>query len=85
MNTDKYSNLRTKTIFDFCDDNKILGIITGFNPEFDDRVSYAESYRKDPPLNGDALVCYAEYVGNKELLKAVKKEFANDLANIYNE
>ena len=74
-----YSDLRNKTIFDFTNDPVIL----------EELVSTTD---QDSFLNGlttvgraFSLLDYAEYIRDKKMIVAVKKEFKSELAAFFNE
>ena len=71
-NTD-YSNLKEKTIFDFCKDEKMLkDLVVSREDFFRDMKEY-------PLLNAHVLIEYAEITKNKKLLRAVLKQYKQEL------
>ncbi|MBQ3679796.1 MAG: hypothetical protein IJP79_07345 [Paludibacteraceae bacterium] len=86
----KYENLRQKTVFDFCDDPKILAEVFSGNDD-DDHVDYimeySDSIKKDclklPQEQARSFDYFAEITKNEELQKAVKKEFKKELEEYY--
>lgn len=74
-----YSDLRNKTIFDFCKDEKMIA----------DLVVSKEDYFRDvkeyPLLNAHVLIEYAELTKNNDLLQAVKQQYRNELQAENNE
>jgi hypothetical protein len=74
----KYENLRQKTVFDFCDDPKIIGaVFDGFAP--DDKAFLIELCKRRPIEQARSLVYFAEIVKNKELQTAIEEEFDEEL------
>lgn len=75
-----YSNLKEKTIFDFCTDEKMLEEIVIVSKE--DFFSELKEY---PLLNAHILYEYAELTNNKDLLQAVKKQYKKEFEAENNE
>lgn len=75
-----YSNLKNKTIFDFCNDEKMLEEIV-----LVEKGRYFECIKEYPLLNAHDLIEYAELTNNKELLQAVKKQYKKELESENNE
>ena len=75
----KYDNLKSKTIFDLCEDQKFI----------DDLIVSKEDFFRDledyPLLNAHVLIEYAELTNNEKLLDAVKDQYRNELALENNE
>lgn len=74
-----YTNLHQKTIFDFCNDEKMI---------YDLIVSKEDFFRdlKEYPLyNAHVLMEYAELTNNKDLLRAVEKQYKKELEAENNE
>ncbi len=72
-----YTNLRDKTLFDFCDDVKIpkkLGIIGIKTKE-----EYFSEMKKDVSFNPFILLLYADLVDDMKLYDAVRKQFEEEL------
>ena len=78
-NTD-YSNLKSKTIFDFCDDEQVLDDIVVF-----DKERYLKSRKEYPVGNAIDLIVYAERTHNDDLMKAVKTQYEDELRKVNNE
>lgn len=78
-NTD-YSNLKSKTIFDFCDDEQVLDEIVVF-----DKERYLKSLKEYPVGNAIDLIVYAERTHNDDLMKAVKTQYEDELRKVNNE
>ena len=81
MTNRDYTDLRNKTIFDFCTDEDVLDDLVGITDkeEYLHSLSYSEAARW---LN---LLYFAEYSGNKELEKAVREEFKEEIRRLFNE
>ena len=73
-NTD-YSNLKEKTIFDFCKDEKMISDIIIMPKE-----DYLNEFKYNSLLNAHTLIEYAEITKNKKLLQAVLKQYKKELA-----
>lgn len=74
-----YTNLHQKTIFDFCNDEKMI---------YDLIVSKEDFFRdlKEYPLyNAHVLMEYAELTNNKDLSRAVEKQYKKELEAENNE
>ena len=81
--TDKnmdYSNLKEKTIFDFCKDEKMLKDLIIISKE-----EYLEQVKEYPLYDAHTLIEYAEITNNKKLLRAVLKQYKKELAEENNE
>lgn len=72
-NTD-YSNLKEKTIFDFCKDEKMISDII-IMPKKD----YLNELKYNLLLNAHTLIEYAEITKNNKLLRAVLKQYKKEL------
>ena len=85
-----YTDLRSKTIFDFTDDPKILKKL-GFedDPNFSKKLGTTEKdffiKRATIVAKAFSIIDYAEYVGNNELFAAVEKEFEHEFSLFFNE
>ena len=80
--TDKnmdYSNLKEKTIFDFCKDEKMIKDLVV------SREDFFRDLKEYPLLNAHVLIEYAEITKNKKLLQAVLKQYKKELAEENNE
>ncbi|MEE1317774.1 MAG: hypothetical protein U0K35_11195 [Prevotella sp.] len=78
-NTD-YSNLKSKTIFDFCDDEQMLDDLAILSKE-----SYLEIVKEYPLYNAHTLIEYAELTNNNELLAEVHLQYKDELEAENNE
>ena len=77
-NTD-YSDLKEKTIFDFCKDEKMIKDLVV------SREDFFRDLKEYPLLNAHVLIEYAEITKNKKLLQAVLKQYKKELAEENNE
>lgn len=77
-NTD-YSNLKEKTIFDFCKDEKMIKDLVV------SREDFFRNLKNYPLYNAHILIEYAEITNNKKLLQAVLKQYKKELAEENNE
>ena len=71
-NTD-YSNLKEKTIFDFCKDEKMIKDLVV------SREDFFRNLKEYPLYNAHILIEYAEITNNKKLLRAVLKQYKQEL------
>ena len=78
-NTD-YSNLKSKTIFDFCDDEQMLDDLAILSKE-----SYLERVKENPLYDAHTLIEYAELTNNNELLAEVHLQYKDELEAENNE
>lgn len=81
MKSKDYTNLRNKTIFDFCTDKDVLENIAIFT----DREEYLKLSESCVDVRWENILTFAEYSGNKELEKAVRDEFAKEINALFNE
>ena len=80
--TDKnmdYSNLKEKTIFEFCKDEKMIKDLVV------SREDFFRDLKEYPLLNAHVLIEYAEITKNKKLLRAVLKQYKQELEEENNE
>ncbi len=77
-NTD-YSDLKEKTIFDFCKDEKMIKDLVV------SREDFFRDLKEYPLLNAHVLIEYAEITKNKKLLQAVLKQYKQELEEENNE
>ena len=75
-----YSNLKSKTIFDFCEDEKLISDIIIISKEA--FLRELESYSL---LNAHTLIEYAERINDKALLNAVEQQYKKELKAENNE
>ena len=74
-----YSNLKEKTIFDFCKDEKMIKDLVV------SREDFFRDLKEYPLLNAHILIEYAEITNNKKLLRAVLKQYEQELEEENNE
>lgn len=74
-----YSILKSKTIFDLCNDESIINDLVVSKEDF---FRDLEEY---PLLNAHVLIEYAEITNNDKLLKAVKSQYKAELEAENNE
>ena len=77
-NTD-YSNLKEKTILDFCKDEKMIKDLVV------SREDFFRDLKEYPLYNAHVLIEYAEITKNKKLLRAVLKQYKQELEEENNE
>lgn len=76
----EYSNLKEKTIFDFCKDEKMISDIIIVSKDV-----YLNELKSYPLLNAHTLIEYAEKTNNKDLLDAVTQQYKKELEEENNE
>ena len=81
MKNRDYTDLRNKTIFDFCTDKKVLEAIAIFA----DKEEYLKLSESCKDVRWNNMLDFAEYSGNKELEKAVREEFKEEIRRLFNE
>lgn len=69
----KYNKLHSKTIFDFCKDERIIKDLVVSKDDF------FRNLKEYPLINAHVLIDYAEMTKNKELLEAVEKQYKKEL------
>lgn len=74
-----YSNLKAKTIFDFCNDENIINDLVVSKEDF------FRDLKEYPLYNAHILIEYAEMTNNDELLRAVKSQYKTELEAENNE
>ena len=74
-----YSNLKNKTIFDFCNDEQMIADVVVSKEDF------LRDVKEYPLLNANVLIEYAELTNNKDLLQAVKNQYKKELEAENNE
>ena len=75
-----YTNLKEKTIFDFCTDEQMLKDLTVISKE-----SYLEEVKINPLYDAYTLIDFAEITNNKELLDAVHEQYKSEFEKENNE
>lgn len=73
-------SLRNKTAFDFTDDPEILKAI---DLDIDDKEYFINFAL--PVAKAFSILDYAEYIGDKQLISAIKKEFKKEFSDFFNE
>lgn len=74
-----YKDLKNKTIFDFCKDEKMIADLVVSKEDF------FRDLKEYPLLNAHVLIEYAELTRNNDLLQAVKKQYKKELEAENNE
>lgn len=82
-----YSNLSSKTVFDFTSDLEVLGAVVGsYNLESEEQIAnYISLEKTHPRSNAIHLLILAEDLGDEHLENAVRQQFSDVLSAIYNE
>lgn len=81
-----YSNLKNKTVFDFCNDETLLEEVLPPIPDGYDRDRYLKDYwDTNPHQLALAFVDLAELMGDKKLLQEAEKQFSKELNEYFNE
>lgn len=81
-----YSNLRQKTVLDFCTNENVLRDYVPYPKEdVKGREQWAKSMKAHPECNWTSLDRYAEETSNKALQKAVEEQFAEEIRATFNE
>lgn len=70
----KYKDLSKKTVFDICKDAAVLKEITECS-----KAEYLEIVQKNPVERARSFMDLAERTNDKELEKAVRREFKKEL------
>lgn len=71
-----YKNLHQKTIFDFCDDPKIIKRM-GYH--LLPKEMMVNHFLKNPDVNGIAIISLAEITHNKDLKNAASEQFKDEM------
>ena len=74
-----YTDLRSKTIFDFCNDEQMLRDLVVSKEDFQ------RNLKEYPLINAYVLLEYAEMTNNKELEKAVEEQYGAEMEAENNE
>lgn len=75
-----YTNLKRKTIYDFCNDEQVINKLVIMSKE--------DLYRElnaNPVLNALILIEFAEMTDNKELMQAINEQYKVELQKENNE
>ena len=75
-----YSNLKSKTIFDFCDDEEMLADLIIISKE-----EYLKQIKVYPLYDAHTLIEFAELTNNNKLLQAVKSQYKEEFEAENNE
>jgi len=86
----KYDNLRSKTIFDFTRDEKILKDVfseSAFNEYRENKNEFIENYKNwiNDRAIVNSLVMYSELIKNKKLYTSLKNEFEDEFPSIFSD
>lgn len=81
-----YTNLKNKTVFDFCTDEAVLEVVLPFIPSGIDRDKYLNDYWVDNPAqHAFSFIDLAEEIKDKELAEQAERQFAKELSAYFNE
>lgn len=81
-----YTNLKNKTVFDFCTDEAVLEVVLPFIPSGVDRDQYLHDYWVDNPAqHAFSFIDLAEITHDKELAKQAERQFVKALSANFNE
>lgn len=82
-----YIDLRSKTIFDVCNDDEILSKTLGHDvPPKDDRDMYARvTWNGNMTYIALSFISLAEVLGDERLEKEVERQFEDELQAYFNE
>ena len=75
-----YSNLKSKTIFDFCDDEEMLADLIIISKE-----EYLKQIKEYPLYDAHTLIEFVELTNNNKLLQAVKSQYKEEFEAENNE
>lgn len=81
-----YTNLKNKTVFDFCADKAVLEVVLPFIPSGVDRDQYLNDYwAQNPAQHAFSFIDLAEITHDKELAEQAERQFAKELSEYFNE
>lgn len=81
-----YTNLKNKTVFDFCADEAVLEVVLPFIPSGVDRDKYLNDYWVDNPAQqAFSFIDLAEETKDKELAEQTERQFVKALSAYFNE
>lgn len=81
-----YTNLKNKTVFDFCTDEAVLEVVLPFIPSGVDRNQYLHDYwSQNPAQLAFSFIDLAEEIKDKELAEQAERQFAKELSAYFNE
>lgn len=76
MKSKDYTNLKDKTIFDFCTDKELIK--NGFGHVVEDRKEFIRYAKKHPETNAWMLLQLAvEVLHDDKLIEAIEKDFSD--------
>lgn len=78
-------NLHEMTVFDLCDDEKILREVFAFVPWWPYKERHLKTVAEMPSARWDAMLILAEHTEDKALEAAVEKQFAEDMKKVFNQ
>lgn len=78
----EYGNLRTKTFLDFAPSDRAMDNILGGHTEEDKALflKYLDGHSRMM-----TFMCFTDYTSDKELVKAINREFGNEYDAVHNE
>ena len=77
-----FSNLHSKTVYDFCDDEEFLYENLSVSKDKEREIN---ELLNNPSANMSVFFDFAEQIKNKELYKAIEQQFKEEYAKIHNE
>lgn len=81
-----YTNLKNKSVFDFCTDEVVLEVVLPFIPSGVDRAQYLHDYWvQNPAQHAFSFIDLAEEIKDKELAEQAERQFAEVLSAYFNE
>lgn len=81
-----YSNLRSKTIFDFTSDDSILEQVDPMlTSRIFDKEEYVKKCKSNPEINAHDLYFAAEVLNDPDLKSAVESQFADEIKQMFDE
>ena len=78
----EYGNLRTKTFLDFAPSDRAMDNILGGHTE-EDKAFFLKHL--DEHFRMMSFVCFKDYTDDKELIKAINREFRDEYDAVHNE
>ncbi|MDE6352921.1 MAG: hypothetical protein K2K88_07285 [Muribaculaceae bacterium] len=85
-----YTNLKEKTVFDFCSDEKILKEVLPYIPVYvfsnpDLKIKYLDYWKQHRIQHAFSFLDLAEIIKDDELERQAEQQFAKDLEEHFNE
>ena len=81
-----YTNLKNKSVFDFCTDEVVLEVVLPFIPSGVDCDQYLHDYwAQNPAQHAFSFIDLAEEIKDKELAEQAERQFAEVLSAYFNE